>query len=55
MTLCCLCRIVLIAHNASFDLRFLMAETKRVPGLESAVRDADVAACLDSLAILRDK
>lgn len=43
----------LIIHNAPFDVAFLDAEFKRLPGDESKLRVADVCTVLDTLAMAR--
>jgi DNA polymerase-3 subunit epsilon len=43
----------LIIHNAPFDVAFLDAEFKQLPGEPAAIRVADLCAVLDTLAMAR--
>ena len=45
----------LIIHNASFDVAFLDAEFKRLPGEAGALRVADLCGVLDTLAMARQQ
>jgi len=48
-----ICEAELIIHNAPFDVAFLDAEFKRLPGEAASTRVADLCAVMDTLALAR--